>query len=74
MDANMLALLGAFDFNKLLQQQKEEDDSETVQQKQQPVIPLNDMPAAQAAPAAAPQGGMDMNPLASLAQLAMLFL
>ena len=77
MDDNMQALLGGFDFNKLLQMQKEDEMANTMQEAQTQV-PLEDMSMTKGIPAAggggSSEGGMDMNSLASIASIAMMFL
>lgn len=76
MDDNMQALLGGFDFNKLLQMQKEDEMANT-QQEAQTAVPLEDMSMTKGIPGTAgggSEGGMDMNSLASIASIAMLFL
>ena len=76
MDDNMQALLGGFDFNKLLQMQKEDETANT-QQEAQTAVPLEDMSMTKGIPGTAggsSEDGMGMNTLASIASIAMLFL
>lgn len=78
LDSNMSAMLGAFDFQKLLEMQQRDEDLAVKQQVQQQVAvdTPTATPVVNTASETAPNSGdgnMDMQGMMDLAQLAMAF-